>query len=157
MMWKPLMTPLFAAVLVLGACDAAEAPAPADEAQELPQDSPVAEAAEPGVLTPINRSGVRGRASLDEDGDEIEVVVEAEGLEPGSRYTAQVHEGRCADEGPVRLTLDEIVASDDGTGSASGDTPASQIAEDAGLLVQIHDGDGEAVACADLEREGVGS
>lgn len=156
-MWKPFMTPLFAALVVLGACDAGEAPAPADEAQEVPQDSPVAEAAEPGVLTPINRSGVRGRAELEEDGDEIEVLVEAEGLESGARYTVQVHEGRCADEGPVRLTLDDIVAGGDGTGSTRGDTSGGQVAADTGLFVQILDGDGEAVACAELERERAGS
>lgn len=150
--------PLLAAVLVLGGCEAREEAPPVEEVdlegETSPGEAEVEEeeiAPTPGVLTPVDRSGVRGTAGITREDDDLLVVVEASGLEPGTRYTTHVQEGRCADGGPVSLPLGRVVADDEGRGSVRMRLERERLPEDEGLFVQVHALDDRAVACANLE------
>lgn len=147
---------LAAALLSLGACDAGDAPSDDDPAANALQDTSELEqlAPEPGDLIPINQSNVRGRATLTPDDAGARVEVRGEGLEPGESYTAHVHEGRCAEGGPIRLPLGRMTASAEGTGSLRMRVDADRLPADADLFVQIHAPDDAPVACADIDREG---
>lgn len=151
--------PLLAATLALTACEAGEAPATDDAEREEAGavDSVEALAPTPGALTPINRSGIRGRAEVTPEGDGFLLLVEAEGLEPGTRYTAHLHDGRCADGGAIRLPLGRVMATDQGTGSIRMQVDADRIPVEEELFVQIHGPDDRPVACANLDAGNGGS
>lgn len=142
--------PLLAAALLLGACDAGDQqPATEEAVDTLTREL----APEPGDLMPINRSEVRGRATIDRDGDDLRVVVQGEGLEPGAAYTAHVHEGECAAGGPIRLPLGRMTATPEGTGSLRMRVSADRLPTEGNLFVQIHAPDDSPVACADIDPE----
>jgi hypothetical protein len=147
---------LTAALLATAACDTGDTPAPDEPLDSAVGEAPDVEpfAPEPGDLIPINQSGVRGRATLSAEGDGGRAEVEGEGLEPGESYTAHVHEGRCADGGPVRLPLGRMTASTEGTGSLRTRVDADRLPAGATLFIQVHAADDTPVACADIEREG---
>lgn len=155
-----LTVPLLAAGLALAACEPAE-DAPSQEApldQTVPGDSALADslvamAPDPGELTPINRSGGRGRAQLDRDGDDIVVTVQADSLRPGTRYTAAVYEGRCSDGGPVALPVGQITASGQGSGSIRMEFGAGRVPAEGDLFLQLNDADDRPVACANLDPD----
>lgn len=143
---------LLAAVLALAACEPPEESPIQDEPLEAEaSDTAEALATEPGALSPINRSGVRGRAELSQSGDEVLVVVQADSLEPGALYTAHLHEGRCADGGPSDLPLGRITADQRGSGSSRMELEADRLPAASELFVQVNDSDDEPVACADLD------
>lgn len=155
-----LTVPLLAAGLALAACEPAEdtpsQDAPLDQTvpgDSVPADSLVAMAPDPGELTPINRSGVRGRAQLDRDGDDIVVTVEADSLQAGTRYTAAVYEGRCSDGGPVALPVGEMTASGQGSGSIRMEFGAGRVPAEGELFLQLNDADDRPVACANLDPD----
>lgn len=149
---KRLTIPLIAAALILGACEAEEEPAveAAAAGEESSRDDPAARGSTRGELMPINRSEVRGRAEVVRDGDQLVVEVEAQGLEPIARYAAFLHEGRCAEGGPVRLPLGWILAGEDGAGSARQTVEAEQALAGPDLFIQLHAPDDQPVACADV-------
>ncbi len=151
--------PLLAGALALAGCDApagngGSAAPPVDSAAVARQESETG--ATPGVLVPVNRSDVRGAVRLSRNGDDLLAVVDAEGLEPGVRYSVRIHEGDCADGGPVLLPLGRMTAGEDGTGSLRFRAEADRLPNAERVFVQIHTGD-RAVACANVERGGVGS
>lgn len=155
-----LAVPLLAVALLVGACEAADPevePVP-DTLSEGAQTDDTAAAGEelapsPGALVPINRSAVRGRASITGDGDDFQVVVLGEGLEPGERYSATVHEGTCAEGGPIRLPLGRMTATAAGAGSLRMRVDADRIPTDSELFVQIQGPDDQPVACANIVPE----
>lgn len=158
MMLNRIIVPLLAVGLAgaLGACDAGNDTPARDAPLDEPRtgDSVEALAPTPGELTPINRSGVRGRAEIRTGGDGAFMVrVEADSLEPGGRYTAHIHEGRCADGGPSRLPLGRITATGEGTGSIRMRVDADRLPAEADLFVQLHAPDDRPVACANLDAE----
>ncbi len=145
--------PLLAAVLLLlGGCDAGDAPRGEEEARTVPEADDLA--APPGALAPINQSDVRGSATLVRDQGSLRLVVEAEGLESGSRYSANVHEGRCAEGGPVRLPMGHMTASPDGTGSVRMQVDDDRFPAEREFFIQIYAPDDRPVACANIEPEG---
>lgn len=107
-------------------------------------------------LAPIDRSGITGTVRGDADGDGASIDLEVEGLEPGSVYPAHIHSGRCAAGGPVVVALGRIDAEDDGSAELSARVEESELPADEPLFVQVHDPDGNAVACADLADGGTG-
>jgi hypothetical protein len=111
-------------------------------------------ALEPGTLVPINQSDVRGSASFVRDQGSLRLVVQGEGLEPGTRYSLNVHEGRCATGGPVRLPMGRMTASPDGTGSVRMQVGEDRLSGEADHFVQIYAPDDSPVACANIEPEG---
>lgn len=164
---KRLIVPFIAGVLVLAACEteeteraggAVEDTMAADTAADTAAASAGADAGDelgptPGELSPINRSGVRGTARVERDGDELRVVVEAEGLEAGGEYAAQVHEGRCTDAGPVVLDAGVLAGGDGGSGSLEFRGGSAELLDEGDVSVQVTGPAGEAVACADAESE----
>lgn len=164
MTWTRLYSATLAAALVLGGCDAGgEAERAGSEAAAESAESAVGEVGEtprdsaPGpqsaTLSSVNRSDVRGTAGVDRDGDDAVVRLDVEGLEPGQRYSAHVHEGRCATGGPIRLPLGRITADEGGSGGVRMRVAGNRL-PDAGLFVQIHAPSGEPVACADVNGPG---
>lgn len=153
-MLKRSMASVVAGALVLTACGAGE------EREERTADAPVQNSVEatsptPGVLASINRSGVRGSARITRQGEDLLVVVDADSLEPGTRYSAAIHEGGCAEGGPLILPLGDITGGGDGGGSLRFRTAAEEVVPEGqgDLFVQIHAPDDRAVACANVEPE----
>ncbi len=76
-------------------------------------------------LTPSRDSGVSGTASLKDVEGGVEVTVNVVGLEGGGEYVHHIHEGATCEEdkvnegGPVEFPLNEVVANDDGTATAT--------------------------------------
>lgn len=150
---KRFTAPLTAAVLVLGACAEEEGPAveASSRAAESAADTTAgAPAAGPGELMPINRSEVRGRAEAVRDGNDLVVEVEAQGLEPGATYASFLHQGRCAEGGPVQVPVGRILADENGTGSVGLRVEANRAPAGGELFVQVHAPDDQPVACADI-------
>lgn len=151
-------------LLGVGGCDAPDRTPPGVEeddrsraerdsvpgARGSEDESIVPERAVPGVLSPINQSGIRGTAELAGTGDGVRLVLRLEGLQPREQYAAYVHQGRCAEGGPVRLPLGVVVGQDDGAGSVRMRVDSDRLPRDGDLFVQVHDADSRPVACADL-------
>lgn len=153
MMLNRYAVPLLAAILlILGGCDAGDTPPTEEEAGALPEAEELAP--RPGALTPINQSDVRGTASFVRDQGTLRLEVEGEGLEPGSRYSAHVHEGRCADGGPIRLPMGHMTASPEGTGSMRLQVDEDRLSAEGDYFVQIYAPDDRPVACANIESGG---
>lgn len=101
-MWRAIL----GAVVALAGCDVttdeialdetqgAESPAAQEEAQLAPR----AERRFVGALEPLNDSRVTGTVTVDVDGDELTVAVDAEGLAPNVTHRQMIHVGaRCPD------------------------------------------------------------
>lgn len=169
MMLNRCAVPLLAVVLlVLGGCDAGDPPPEGEEPRAITEEGPRAVteegsraapqaedlAPQPGALTPINQSDVRGSVSFVRDQGSLRLEVEGEGLEPGSRYSAHVHEGRCAEGGPIRLPVGHMTASPDGTGSMRMQVDEDRLSAEGDHFIQIYAPDDRPVACANVEPEG---
>lgn len=161
MMTKRLIAPLIAGALVLAGCETEQTETAAGAVDDTTAaDTTAAGAvgsddlgANPGELSPINRSGVRGTARVERDGDDLYVVVEAEGLDAGGEYAAYVHEGRCTDAGPVVADAGVLTGGDTGNGSLEFRGGSAAALDEGDVSVQITGPDGEAVACADAASE----
>lgn len=76
-------------------------------------------------LTPSRDSGVSGTATLKDVEGGVEVRVNVVGLEGREEYVHHIHEGATCEEdkvgegGPVEFPLNEVVANDDGTATAT--------------------------------------
>lgn len=157
MKWTRLFSATLAVALVLGGCDAGE------EAERAGPEAPADTAGSTGIapepmpggaaLTAIDSSEVRGTAQVAREGAEVVVRLHVEGLEPGQRYAAHVHEGRCATGGPIRLPLGRIIADEDGGGALRMRVAGDRLPE-TGLFVQVHASTGQPVACADVDGPG---
>lgn len=137
-----------AAMLVVGAL----ACQPAGEASdpERAADATAPEG-EPITLASVNRSGIRGQVRMEREGDEVEVRVDLEGLSPGSPYAVHLLEGRCAEEGQITVALGDAVGSQGGVGRVSKEFPSQQLPSGRSYFVQVHDPEGNALACGDLD------
>lgn len=163
MMTKRWIAPLIAGALVLAGCESEQtetAGGAVDDTTAVDTTSGSAGAdggdaigANPGELSPINRSGVRGTARVERDGDELRVTVEAEGLEAGGEYAAHVHEGRCTDAGSVVLDAGVLTGGDSGRGSLQFRGGSAEMLDEGDVSVQVTGPGGEAVACADASSE----
>jgi hypothetical protein len=137
-------------------------PATDDGAAEGRAEEPVDERAEVGVsglrsapaaLAPIDHSGVTGTVVADVGDDEITVTLSLEGLQPGATYLAHVHEDRCAVDGPARVPLGRIAASDEGTAEVELRAELAEMPSREEWSVQVQAVTGEAVACANVSPE----
>ncbi len=154
MKWTLRFSATLAALLVLGGCDAgeeAERTAPASGADRGADTAAAVEPDREGApLSAINRSTVQGTAAVVRESGEAEVRLDVQGLEPGLRYSAHVHEGRCATGGPIRLPLGRVTADEDGAGALRMRVAGDRL-PGSGLFVQVHAPTGEPVACADVD------
>lgn len=108
---------------------------------------------DPATLAPIDHSGVTGTVVADMDDDRVTVALSLEGLQPGATYLANLHEDRCAVDGPARVPLGRIAAGDDGTASVDLRADHDEMPSGEEWSVQIQAETGEAVACATIRRE----
>lgn len=156
-MMKRIAAPLIVGALVLGGCETSETETPDTTIEDTVGTDTAADLGEletnTGELSSINRSGVRGTARVERDGDDVRVIVEAEGLEAGAEYSAQVHEGRCTDDGAVVLDAGVLTSGDDGSGSLQFSGGSAGILDEGDVSVLILGPDDEAVACADAAAE----
>jgi hypothetical protein len=106
----------------------------------------------PAAFAPIDHSGVTGTVVADIDDDEVTVTLSLEGLHAGATYLAHVHEDRCAVDGPARVPLGRIAASDEGTADVELRAEPDEMPSGE-WSVQIHAETGEAVACANVSPE----
>lgn len=162
MMTKRLIAPLIVGALVLAGCETEQTEAVGGSMDDTTTVDTAAGSdaldgedlgANPGELSPINRSDVRGTANVERAGDELNVVVEAEGLEAGGEYSVSVHEGRCTDAGAVVVDAGALTGGDGGTGSLEFSGGSAGVLDEGDVSVQITGPSGEAVACADAASE----
>lgn len=182
--WRESWTTRVLAVGVAAAgIMAASAPRPlsAQEPTARPEPSIVV------ALTAVGGSGVQGEMRVfslyGEEGEEEREAgegmhdhrfeVELRGLEPGEAYPVHLHQGTCADGGPVVLGFETVRAGTSGTGTsrtrvsfremaaklfARDDAPPEEHARaehgrpevHPPLFVQAHGPDGTPAACGDL-------
>lgn len=142
---------LLAALLPITACDVEPDPEPAPGEQEAVVEPRTAEAGADRVI-PVERSGVRGSAGLERDGQDAVIRLRLEGLEPGASYSAAVHEGRCAAGGALTLPIGRITAAADSAGSTRMRVSADQLPE-AELFIQVYGPGDRPVACADIAAD----
>ena len=119
-------------------------------------------------LTQSRDSGVSGTATLDDVENGVKVTLNMRNLpEPGVKHINHIHAGgTCADDragrtAPVTIPLNEVVAQEDGTGSATTtikDVTVGQLfSENKERFILLHDktveGEGvpPGIACADLD------
>lgn len=136
-----------------------------------PDGEPGAQEAEvyTGTLAPLEDSGVEGPVNVQWKGERLSVRVNARNLSPGV-HQQHIHGGAtCDDFGEVVVPLDSNLGD-----LGAGDFPATEgesgvltyngkgsneefvNLELADMTVVVHDLDGNAVACAELERKGGG-
>lgn len=129
-------------------------PAEAQEAQPAQPALPPAPAEEAQAPVVVELSGAQGsgEATLSAAaGDQADAVIEVEGLEPGTQYSAFLISGSCDSPGDVVAPLGTVAVADQGSGrgEVSLTTPLSELAQGE-ATVQIHpqgDAPTEAVLC----------
>jgi len=143
------------AVLILAVMTMVAACAP--ETEEAPwDDEPDAatEAPPPATvpLDPVGDSEVFGEATMSRSDAEILVVLEVRGLPDEGEYPAHVHEGTCAEGGPVAQPLNPVLSvNDDGTGRSTTGLDPDALDDDGPFFFQVHGRDGAPIACGDID------
>lgn len=147
------------ALLPLAACGPDEADDEID-----PMDDPAAAPAPQGpdtdMMEPMsvsldekNESGVMGEATATHHGDSVTVLLNVSGVTEDGEYAAHVHSGDCMDTGEVMAPLNSVQATG-GSGMSTTELLASDVPEDQGAVIQVHDQNGEPIACGDLAGHG---
>jgi hypothetical protein len=159
MAWMQRLAATATILVVTAACG--EAPPPDSEGgtgteagAESGESAGVAGDQDGETLVPIDRSGIRGSASLSLDDEEAEVDVVVRGISPGQRYSANVHSGRCSGGGVPILPLGDLTAGDDSVASTRTRVASSAFPPGQEVFVQVYDDAGEPVACADMPTVG---
>jgi hypothetical protein len=150
MKWNRRFGMVLVASLAMGGCGEAGVEARVGPGGRPDVATPAAVDSEATTLAPLNRSDVNGTAVVHREGGEAAVRLDVEGLEPGARYAAHVHEGRCATGGPIRLPLGRITADEDGAGAIRMRVDTSRLPR-SDLFIQLHAPGGAPVACADVD------
>lgn len=157
------ITTVLAAALLLAACDGAtdDAPSPDGEeglaGEETTETGAPIEPREPDVsaeidavdVQPVDRAEADGVLVMRTEADTVRLRLSMTGLEEGTRYLPNVHEGRCGGEmGPAVGSLAPFTGGGDDMVTTTGAIPASKLAADRSYFVEVH-GLGTA-ACANL-------
>jgi hypothetical protein len=148
-----LVAMLIALPAVLTACGEAPPPPPIDEEMAPPAPADPME----GVLhatTPlleVNGSGVSGEAVAMHSDDAVVVVLDLEGLPAEGEYAAHIHQGTCAEGGPVAAPLNPVLGLADGTGTSTTTLDPGDVPSDESLFIQVHGEGGTPIACGDME------
>lgn len=130
-----------------------------NEPAATPTEEPQAETpmASPEVFTVTlaskNESGVTGTATATHTGDSVTVDVEVNGVSAQGELPAHIHQGTCDAPGPVLVPLTSLQVTG-GTGRSSTTLAADQVPTDQSTFVQVHDPDGQPIACGDVEGHG---
>ncbi|HZD04821.1 MAG TPA: CHRD domain-containing protein [Longimicrobiales bacterium] len=158
--WLGLLT--LVPLTVLAACGAPEP----DEGMETGNEPAATPTEEPQAQTPMesaeafsitldqkNESGVTGSATATREGDSVVVDVQVTGVSADGELPAHIHEGTCAEPGSVIAPLTSVQVTG-GSGSSTTTLAADQVPADQGTFVQVHDPDGQPIACGDIQGEG---
>lgn len=148
-----------AALLPLAACGTDEADDEID-----PMDDPAAAPAQTDMdsdmmqpmsisLDEKNESGVMGEATATHHGDSVTVLLNVSGIAEDGEYAAHIHTGDCMQPGDVLAPLTSIQATG-GSGMSTTELLASDVPGDQGAVIQVHDQNGQPVACGDLAGHG---
>ena len=103
----------------------------------------------------MSGDGMTGTATITEDGDGVEVVVEVEGLPPGM-HANHIHHGSCANQGAVHVPLTELDADAGGDAEATTNWADNDIDHfETGHYVAAHemstaDGVGAVIVCGEV-------
>lgn len=154
---RPTPHPLVVLLVLplLAACETEPEPAPMDAP---PPTDPAPEAAPPEPeldhdrvqIEPVGDSQVRGEAIRMEEEDQMVVVVEVAGLPQEGEYPIHIHAGSCAEGGPVDTPLNPVIGQPDGTGSSTTTLELADMDEADNLFINLHDPEGEPIACGDI-------
>jgi hypothetical protein len=147
--------PLFAATLVvLAGCDGETGSdgTPMTEAEELTAQGG-AEFPPPRIvaLQSMNESGVMGELWGYFETDLITLILELKDLPGEGSFATHIHEGRCADGGPILVPLNPVAGLPDGSGSSTTALDPPDLPSESPLFVLVHGVDGLPLACGDLE------
>ena len=104
-------------------------------------------------LAEADGSGVTGSATLTEATDgATEVVVDMAGLD--GTHANHLHHGSCDAQGEVHVTLEELIAAADGSGTATSTFADPELAHfEAGHYVAVHEAGGApgpVISCGDV-------
>lgn len=158
--WLGLVT--LVPLAVLAACGAPEqdqgmeagnepAATPTEEPQaETPMEAPEVFSI---ALDPKNESGVTGTATATHDGDSVTVDVQVTGVSAEGELPTHIHEGTCAEPGSVLVPLTSVEVTG-GSGSSMTTIATDQLPTDQSTFVQVHDPQGQPIACGDIQHEG---
>ncbi len=108
------------------------------------------------ALHSMNDSDITGNVTLTPAADTWNVELQLDHLTPGNEYTSSVRHGSCEAQGPEAVTLNSVLATEDGTGRSTTRVPASALDSTAtetmheGYFIQVLHPDGEPAACVDL-------
>lgn len=151
------------AVTIAAGCD----PEPAPEPDPMDPPAPAAEdpAAEPAPpdpemehsVTPLHPEGgseVEGEALAMHEEDSVVLIIEVSGLPSEGEYAAHIHEGSCAEGGPVTVGLTSVAGGPDGQGSSTTVLGIDELDPAQPIFVQIHGEDGDPIACGDVVGHG---
>lgn len=129
------------------AAEPAEMPAPAPSDAVTPEVGPSAP-----VVTQLeakNNSGITGDVTATHTASDVTVQISLSGATEGATYPAHIHTGTCASGGPVAVDLTTVSGGQSSTTVENSKLPADQPA-----FVQVHDANGNPVACSDLQGHG---
>jgi Cu/Zn superoxide dismutase len=93
-------------------------------------------------LSPMNRSGESGTATIQASGNGTSVVIRVTGEPAGASQPAHVHVGSCASPGVIRNGLNNVIA---GRSSTQLGVPYGSFARGP-LVIVVHQGTGAALA-----------
>ena len=101
-------------------------------------------------LTEMDGSGASGEAEISPNGDGILVSLIMEGLTEGS-HANHLHHGSCDEQGEIHITLDNIVADENGDGTQTTSDDEQPLDHfESGHYLAVHAEDGAVVACGDV-------
>ena len=105
-------------------------------------------------LSEQDGSGASGEADLTPNGDGILVSLVMEGLTEGA-HANHLHHGSCAEQNEIHITLDDIVADENGDGlqtTSNNEQPLAHFETGHYLAVHAEDSEtiGDVVACGDV-------
>lgn len=149
---------------LLAACAGDEAPDTQMADTPSPEGPPAAEPMDGGMaggmdgmattvaMSPLGNSGVSGEAILTPAGNQTEVSVTLNGLEPNTTHPGHIHQGSCDAPGSVVVPLSEITADASGAGTM---TTTASVAPNTwmagGHIVAYHGEGGAPIVCGDIE------
>lgn len=154
--WLPMLT--LAAFVSLGACGEAgqqEAAGGAEAARTAatdtaPEDTAKRAAKKQVSLAAKSESGITGTASFAKKGDSLAVKVSLSGLKEGASYPAHIHQGSCAQGGPVAAALTSVTGEAGGSGKSESVVAKGSLQDTASYFVQAHLPDGTPAACGNV-------
>ena len=150
---------IFVVPFLLVACGEAPPPPPDTEDPPAEMEPEPADPMEDVVhatipLAEVNGSGVTGEAMAMHSDDAVVMVIDVEGLPEEGEYAVHIHEGTCAEGGPVAEPLNPIMGLGDGTGTSTTTLEPDAIPEDEPHFIQVHGEGGTPIACGDIEGHG---